>query len=391
MCDFSIVIPTLNRAELLQPLLDSLLMQCADGIDYEILVVDNGSSDGTRALMEAYSAGDRRIRYVYEPRPGVSNARNAGILRARAAILAFVDDDVEAAPDWLSSLKRAFDEHPEADCIGGRVRPRWRTPRPPWLTSDHAGAIAVQDRPHLFTVGAHNASPCLLTANFACRRSVFDEVGLFAPAFRRGQDRELQIRMWRAGKIGVYCPSVEVIVEPPADRLVKQYHRRWHVTTAMYHALMWYRDTVDHGGRLQPMPPRRRTLFGTPLFIYREWLGHAAGWVATLLIGAGHRRFYHETRLYYGASFIRTRFAQYCAGATGPDDLRAHCSTPSPPARTDAAPAAATLGLPHLASSPIGDADADPRIRSIARGSAEGTRVTSAGAPIPDDHIDLAM
>ncbi|HEY7171891.1 MAG TPA: glycosyltransferase family A protein [Vicinamibacterales bacterium] len=319
MCDFSIVIPTLNRAELLRPLLDSLLTQCAAEIDYEILVVDNGSSDGTRAVVEEYGAGDERIRYVYEPRPGVSHARNAGIERARSPIVAFIDDDVEAAPDWLTSLKRAFDEHPEADCVGGRVRPRWRAPRPSWLTSDHAGAIAVQDRPHFFTVGPHHASPCLLTANFACRRRVFDEVGLFSPLFRRGQDRELQMRMWRAGKTGVYCPSVEVIVEPPADRLVKEYHRRWHATTAMYHALMWYRDEVDGDGQLLPLPRPRRTLFGTPLFIYREWLGHAAGWLATLLFGPGDRRFYHETRLYYGASFIRTRFAQHRAGATGPD------------------------------------------------------------------------
>jgi glycosyltransferase involved in cell wall biosynthesis len=349
MCDFSIVIPTLNRAELLRPLLDSLQNQCAEGIDYEILVVDNGSRDGTRAVVEEYAAADDRIRYVYEPRPGVSHARNAGIERAKAPILAFIDDDVEAAPDWLMSLKRAFDEHPDADCVGGRVRPRWRTPRPAWLTSDHAGAIAVQDRPNFFTVGPHNASPCLLTANFACRVSVFDEVGLFSPIFRRGQDRELQIRMWRAGKRGVYCPYVEVIVEPPAERLVKEYHRRWHATTAMYHALMWYRDALGHDGRLLPLPRPGRTLFGTPLFLYREWLGHAAAWLATLVVGPETRRFYHETRLRYGASFLRTRFAQYRAGTTGPDETRV--DRPASRRTTSvASESVATVALPQHAA-----------------------------------------
>jgi len=322
MCDFSVVIPTLNRADLLRPLLDSLLMQCADGVEYEILVVDNGSHDRTRAVVEEYAAADQRLLYVYEPRPGVSYARNAGIELARAPIIAFVDDDVEAAPDWLMSLKRAFNEHPDADCVGGRVRPRWRTPRPAWLTSDHVGAIAVQDRPHFFTVGPHHASPCLLTANLACRRSVFDDIGLFSPAFRRGQDRELQMRMWRAGKTGVYCPYVEVIVEPPPERLVKDYHRRWHATTAKYHALMWYRDTLDRNGRLMPLPDARRTLFGTPLFIYREWFAHLAGWLASLLTVRRTRRFYHETRLWYGANFVRTRFSQSRAGVSGPDDIR---------------------------------------------------------------------
>jgi glycosyltransferase involved in cell wall biosynthesis len=357
MCDFSVVIPTLNRAEQLRPLLDSLLMQCAGRIEFEILVVDNGSSDRTRAVVEEYAASDERIRYVYEPRPGVSHARNAGIEQARAPILAFIDDDVEAAPDWLSSLKRAFDEHPEADCVGGRVRPRWRTPRPAWLTNDHVGAIAVQDRPNFFTVGPHNASPCLLTANFACRRSVFAEVGTFSPAFRRGQDRELQLRMWRAGKVGVYCPDVEVTVEPPAERLVKEYHRQWQVTTAMYHALMWYRDALDRDGQLRPCPQTRRTLFGTPLFIYRECLGHAASWLAGLVTGAETRRFYHETRLYYGASFIRTRFAQYRNGATRSGGKR--LETPaSHRTRTAAAATVATVAL----MTPTGAETDPPRV-----------------------------
>lgn len=292
----------------------------------------------------------------------MSYARNAGIERARAPILAFLDDDVEAAPDWLSSLKRAFDAHPEADCVGGRVRPRWRTPRPVWLTNDHVGAIAVQDRPHFFTVGPRNASPCLLTANFACRRSVFGEVGLFSPAFRRGQDRELQMRMWRAGKIGVYCPSVEVTVEPPPDRLSKEYHRRWHVTTAMYHALMWYRDSLDPEGRLLPVPRARRTLLGTPLFIYRAWVGHLIGWVTAALTCAGTRRFYHETRLYYGASFIRTRFGQYLDGATGPDDTPLNTAPPPRRTRTATAAMVAPVGLPHLAAPAVAETDAVLRI-----------------------------
>lgn len=64
MCDVSVVIPTLNRAELLRPLLDSLLAQCAEGIDYEILVADNGSTERTRAVVEKYAAADDRIRYL---------------------------------------------------------------------------------------------------------------------------------------------------------------------------------------------------------------------------------------------------------------------------------------------------------------------------------------
>lgn len=318
MCDFSIVVPTRNRAESLRRLLESLLSQEAEGIRYELLVVDNGSTDWTRSVVEQCIAADSRVKYFLEPRPGVSHARNTGIENASAPIIAFVDDDVEARRDWLMSLKGAFDEHPDADCVGGRVRPKWTTPRPAWLTAADVGAIAVQDRPTGFTVGAHNASPCLLTANFACRRAVFEDVGLFSPAFPRGQDRELQLRMWRAGKRGVYRPDVEVVVAPPAERLTKAYHRRWQATTGKYHALMWYPDVVAHDNRLVAVDPRRRTFLGTPLFLYRKFLSHVTGLLMAILSFDANRRFYYESRLWYAASFIRARWRQHRAGVTGP-------------------------------------------------------------------------
>jgi GT2 family glycosyltransferase len=318
MCDVSIVIPTHNRAESLRRLLETMLSQAVQDIRYEVLVVDNNSSDATRAIVEECAAADSRVKYFMEPRPGVSHARNTGIANASAPIIAFVDDDVEARVDWLMSLKRAFDEHPDADCVGGRVRPVWTTPRPAWLTEAHVGAIAVQDRPTRFTVGAHNATPCLLTANWACRSAVFEQVGLFSPAFRRGQDRELQLRMWRAGKRGLYCPDVEVVVVPPADRLTKAYHGRWQATTAKYHALMWYRDTVAHDSRLVTIDPRRRTFLGTPLFLYREFLTYVTGLLLAILAIDANRFFHYESRLWYAVSFISTRWRQRRAGVTGP-------------------------------------------------------------------------
>ncbi|HZT77136.1 MAG TPA: glycosyltransferase [Vicinamibacterales bacterium] len=318
MSDFSIVVPTHNRADTLGRVLHTLVSQDAPGIDYEVLVVDNNSTDATRAVVDEFGTIDARIRYLFEPRQGVSYARNLGIAHASAPLIAFLDDDVEARADWLVSLKRAFAEHPDADCIGGRVRPRWTTPRPAWLTNSHVGAIAVQDRPQPFTVGPHNASPCLLTANFACRRSVFEDVGLFSPAFRRGQDRELQLRMWRAGKHGVYCPDVEVVVEPPADRLTRAYHRRWQATTAKFHALMWYPDQIAEDDRLVPIDPRRRTILGTPLFLMREFLRFAAGFVGAALTLDADRRFHYESKLWYAASFIATRCRQHLDGLRGP-------------------------------------------------------------------------
>ncbi len=307
--DVSVVVPTFNRATRLAPLLDRLLEQECNQFTWEVLVVDNNSCDATRAVVESamrrHPSG--RLRYAFEPRRGVSYARNTGIELSSAPIILFLDDDGLPEPDWLQSMKQAFDAHPEADCIGGRVQPRWSSPPPDWFSSEHSGPLALQDRSHAAYLNASHASMCLLTANLGFRRTVFDTVGGFSPHYPRGQDRELEMRMWRADLQGLYLPAMDVSVDVPRERLTRRYHRRWHATTAHYHALMRYRDTVDAQGILREESPDARRLLGTPLFMFREWLQHAVGWSAALLGRRSKERFYHETRLWYYASFFRTR------------------------------------------------------------------------------------
>lgn len=308
--DVSVVIPTYNRGSHLRPLLDALLKQDARGVTYEVLVVDNNSRDNTAAVIEAARVSDASglIRYFFESRQGVSNARNTGIAHARAPIIAFIDDDVVPARNWVRSMKRAFDDFPYADCIGGRVRAVWDRPRPSWLDAAHSGPLALQEWPEPRWFNRESAFNCLVTANFACRRELFDEVGLFSPDFPRNQDRELEMRLWRAGKQGLYLPAIDVFVEIPEERRTKRYHRRWRVTTGSYHAKLRFQDLVDGNGRLHDHERKGRRLFGAPLFMYRECLGHLIGWCKTLVTNDADRRFYHESRLWYCASFFWTRF-----------------------------------------------------------------------------------
>src|SRR5205823_6890922 len=123
--DVSVVIPTFNRAARLGALIEALRGQRAPNIAFEIVVVDNGSNDGTEALVQNVAAIDQRIEYIRQPQRGASYARNAGVARARGAIIAFLDDDVVPAKDWIVTLKRTFDAYPDVDCIGGRVEPSW--------------------------------------------------------------------------------------------------------------------------------------------------------------------------------------------------------------------------------------------------------------------------
>lgn len=308
--DISVVIPTFNRGRQLEPLLESLLAQEARGVRYEVVVVDNNSTDDTRTVVAAMAARapEGLLRYVFEPRQGVSYARNTGVAQTTAPIMAFLDDDGVAGPDWVWSMKRAFDEHPEADCIGGRIVPRWVRARPSWLTAPHWGPIAVQDRPARAWLNARQASACLLSANLGVRRAAFDAVGGFSPDYPRNQDREFELRLWRAGRQGLYLPEMTVTVDVPAERLTQRYHRRWQATTGKYHALMRFRDTLSPDGALVEEAPGARRIFGSPLFLYREFAAHLAGYVKAVLRLDGDTRFFHESRLWYYVGFFRARY-----------------------------------------------------------------------------------
>jgi glycosyltransferase involved in cell wall biosynthesis len=166
----SVVVSTRNRAELLEGSLRSIL---ADGPtpDWELVVVDNGSTDGTAALVERLSreAGGDRIRYVREERPGLSNARNAGIAAAAGDLLLFTDDDVLVEPGWLDALCAGFADDDVA-AVAGRVVPEWPHPPPRWLAGRHAGVLALTDfgdEPRDLTAAEYP-----LGANMAVRASV---------------------------------------------------------------------------------------------------------------------------------------------------------------------------------------------------------------------------
>jgi glycosyltransferase involved in cell wall biosynthesis len=285
------------------------MRQDAGPIAYEVIVVDNKSHEATRRVVDRALARGTPVplRYVREPRQGVSYARNTGVRIARASLIAFLDDDGIPVPTWVHEVTRAFDEHPGVDCIGYRVRPVWSTPPPTWLTPAQWGPIAIQDRPTPASFDRDHAWGCLSSANLACRREAFDEVGGFSPLYPRSQDREFELRLWRAGKRGLYLPIAEVLVDVPRQRLTKNYHRRWQVVVAHYHAKMRYHDTIDASGRLVA-DGTYRTCLGVPRFMYRGCLSHLVRWLRAALTGQSDERFHQELRIRYYFSFFRTRW-----------------------------------------------------------------------------------
>ena len=310
--DISAVITTFNRASMLGTALEALLSQKADGVRYEVVVVDNNSSDNTNALVEGLIArGQTNLRYVFEPRQGISYGRNAGIAAALGDIVAFTDDDVFVSEKWVSTIMRTFAENPDVGYIGGKILPHWAAPPPPWLTVHHWWPLALLDAgDEPFRVSASNAL-CLPTANAAFRRSVFSIVGPYSPEFSGREDHEMYLRLWEAGIEGLYVPELVVTAPVQPDRYRKGYHRSWNKRTGELNSLMHLDErSTPHGGIVPTeRVPRGVTLFGVPLAIYRQFVTEGAAWFKNVVVSHNEsEQLQHENRLFYLAGYVGMRY-----------------------------------------------------------------------------------
>src|SRR4051794_15146130 len=133
-----VVIPTYNRATLLARTCESLLAaDRPDGLDVWVTVVDNRSTDATRAVVNSFMPRfDGRLQYVYESKAGRSHALNAGIASTAGDLVGMIDDDEEIDRQWYTIIAAAFAD-PSVDFIGGPYLPRWGGDRPAWVGKPH--------------------------------------------------------------------------------------------------------------------------------------------------------------------------------------------------------------------------------------------------------------
>ena len=229
----SVVICTYNRSQSLRQILSSLVkMEVPGDLSWEVIVVDNNSSDDTRDVVREFaSAYPLDIRYLFEGKQGLSNARNKGLEAAAGDIVAYLDDDVIVDGNWLSAVQKAFND---SACMGmgGRIKLHLTHSKPDWLQESGpyavAGVLGAFDRGQ--EARAIRIPP--FGGNMAFRKAAFQGHGKFRPDLglagssrMLGEDTEFCTRLITAGEKVVYSPDAVVYHAVDEKRLTKRYLR----------------------------------------------------------------------------------------------------------------------------------------------------------------------
>lgn len=231
----TVILCTFNRCASLKKALDSAAAQVlSESVQWEVLVVDNNSSDQTREVAQEFCHKyPGRFRYVFERQQGKSHALNRGIHEANGDVLAFMDDDVTAEVDWLQNLTAPLAQSNWAG-VGGRIVPPIGFSAPPWVALEGpfelAGILALFDKGR--EGGELTEAP--FGTNMAFRKQTFEKYGLFRPDLGpcpgteiRGEDTEFGRRVLKGGECLWYEPSAVIRHAVPENRLRKEYFLRF--------------------------------------------------------------------------------------------------------------------------------------------------------------------
>lgn len=231
-----VVIPTYNRAELLPRALESLLAaDRPETLDVGVTVVDNRSTDTTRAIVESFQPlFGNRLEYLYELKPGRSHALNAGIASCRGDLVGMIDDDEEVDRGWFLTIAAAFEDR-TTDFIGGPYVPRWGGERPVWLGKAYGAVVGWAECGLNVQQFGPSCEAMLMGGNAIIRRSVLERVGPYSVDLGRTpgkrlmscEDEDMFGRLLAIGARGFYRPDLVIHHYVPPERMTKQYFRRW--------------------------------------------------------------------------------------------------------------------------------------------------------------------
>ena len=227
----SIVICSYNRAQYIGDALDSLYNQTSSLSEFEVLLVDNNSTDGTPGIYKTWREHhpDGNFQYLSEHRQGASFARNTGAIHAKTEWLCFMDDDAVAFPDFVANIIKHTEEKPTIVGFGGKIIPKYIPEKPVWMSyyvSSLVGNFDYSQVPCAFKKGKYP-----LESNMIIKKSVFDQIGGFNTTLPGvvgtlrigGEGKELFYKVIGLGEEIYYDPNIIVYHVVETSKLTKEY------------------------------------------------------------------------------------------------------------------------------------------------------------------------
>lgn len=298
--DISIVVCTYNRSKVLKQCLEALeKMTMPKGLSWEVLVVDDNSTDDTQEMIENIRKISKlSIRKVFEKQQGVAFARNRGVDEAEGEVIVFIDDDCVADGSCLSSLYEAYLKY-NADCVGGKVLPfNWQDKIPKWITSELYSYISIYDKGEEIIEWASSVGTPI-TSNVLYKKSIFQKVGLFDTSLGRtgkgsvsgGEEQELNNRILKVGGKIIYQPNAVVYHQFRPEFLTKKYMRGLDFNTGMRGGFAF--------GKYN-----KRNLLGIPLFIINQFIKSIWAYLDYIAKNGYNNSFRKELYCWYFLGFM---------------------------------------------------------------------------------------
>lgn len=237
MIEISVIVPTFNRAKSLEDTLRSICEQTLSHDRYEVIVVDNGSTDNTFMLTEQFMRTRPNIRYVREPQKGLLYCRHRGVKESGSSnILVFIDDDIIAGKNYLETILNTFEEHNDIVLVGGKVLPDFETYPPYWIKAfeTHREGTYILSFLSLIDLGEsadYIRGDFVFGCSFSIKKDALVRCGGFNPdsfpwdmvKYRGDGETGLWHKLEGHGYKAFYNPAIVIRHKVPSSRLTDEY------------------------------------------------------------------------------------------------------------------------------------------------------------------------